>query len=419
MSKIITAALCTLYLSLVSFPSLSATNEPELYTQKLDWNTVIINNSENKGIVSYTSNTKSGSMGASCEFDGQKYNHIHFVMPSYLPQIYKANNGLNYVDIYLKAGRTEFSTSLIAGQSVSGAVRLYYPTYQSNGSIIQRLIEARELELTYRLADSNEVVTESFSLMGYTHNVTTNVNLCEKLNREIILASRANTPRNNVENNGAENGKQPNENKPSRDIGIGTCFAVSPKGHLVTNDHVTRNASQIIVRMSNGELHNAELIKTSPSTDLSLLKINAETSDFLPIMSSRKVKKGDRVFTIGYPMASTLGIEAKYTEGVISSLSGLHNEPIVYQITVPIQPGNSGGPLVNETGHVVGVITSTASSLEFFEQSGVMPQNINWAVKSDYLTPLLDSYSLGEKLDSRNETINSAEKAVCMVITES
>jgi len=417
MSKNILAVFFTLCLSLSSPLIFSETQDSGLLTQERDWRTIVINNPDNKGIVSYTSNKKSGLLGASCEFDGQKYNHVHFVTPSYLPLIYKGANGLDYVDIYLKAGATEFSTSLIAGKSASGTIRLYYPTYQSNGSIIQRLIDARELSVTYRLANK-EAVTEDFSLMGYTHNVTANVNLCEKLNREITLTVLANTPENNSRaDNSEKNSNQGDEDDSS--MGLGTCFAVSPNGHLITNDHVIRGANKIVARLADGTTHNANLIKTTSSTDLALLKINADTKNYLPIKSSRTVKKGDRVFTIGYPMATMLGVEAKYTEGVISATSGLNDEPLVYQITVPIQPGNSGGPLVNESGQVVGVITSTASSLEFFKQSGVMPQNINWAVKSDYLIPLLDSHSSGKKKGSRREIIQSVEKSACMVITES
>lgn len=296
-------------------------------------------------------------------------------------------------------------------------MRLYYPTYQSNGSIIQRLIEARDLSITYLLANE-ELMTESFSLMGYTHNVTTNVKLCEELNREINLSELANTPENNTK--AQESNKRNNQatNDPAL-TGMGTCFAASPDGHLVTNDHVIRGASKINVRLPDGEIFDVKLIKSSPSTDLAILKIDAKTKNFLPIVSSRSVKRGDKVFTVGYPVAGMLGLEAKYTEGVISSMSGIDNEPIVYQITVPVQPGNSGGPLVNEDGQVVGVITSTASFLEFLEYSGTMPQNINWAVKSDYLLPMIDFNPPTNKTTSRDDAINAAEKASCMVITES
>lgn len=200
-------------------------------------------------------------------------------------------------------------------------------------------------------------------------------------------------------------------------IGLGTCFAVSPDGYLVTNNHVIKDAKQIYVRMSNGESLPATVITTAPSTDLAILKIEATDIPYLSFASSKKVGLGERVFTIGYPLANMLGTDPKYTEGVVSSKSGLAGEAIAFQITVPIQPGNSGGPLVNQQGKVVGVITSTASSIAFFRESGNLPQNINWAVKSDYASMLVDDIPERAQTKTREEAISNTEKAIGMVLT--
>lgn len=103
---------------------------------------------------------------------------------------------------------------------------------------------------------------------------------------------------------------------------------------------------------------------------------------------------------------------------MISAKSGLGGEAIAYQITVPVQPGNSGGPLVNKKGEVVGVITSTASSITFLQESGALPQNINWAVKSDYLSPLMESVPARVIANNRSEAIGNTEKSICMVLAE-
>ena len=84
-----------------------------------------------------------------------------------------------------------------------------------------------------------------------------------------------------------------------------------------------------------------------------------------------------------------LGKEVKYTDGSISSLSGLQGDATFFQINVPIQPGNSGGPLVNADGDVVGVVTATAAVEAFYKSVGAMPQNVNWAVKGAYASLLL------------------------------
>lgn len=200
-------------------------------------------------------------------------------------------------------------------------------------------------------------------------------------------------------------------------VGLGTCFGVSPNGHLVTNHHVIEGANDIVVRLSDGKTLPARVLTSTASTDLAVLKVDANNTPYLPLVSSRSVEFGDEVFTIGYPLAQMLGTEPKFTDGVISAKSGLGGEPIAYQITVPIQPGNSGGPLVNKHGQVIGVITSTASSIAFFKESGNMPQNINWAVKSDYVFPLLNKIPAERTINGRKMVIGSVKKAACMVLT--
>lgn len=200
-------------------------------------------------------------------------------------------------------------------------------------------------------------------------------------------------------------------------VGLGTCFGVSPNGHLVTNQHVIDGATDIMVRLSDGRTFPARVILSAESTDLAVLKVNAKNTSYLSLVSSRNVDLGDEVFTIGYPLAQMLGTDPKFTNGVISAKSGLRGEAIAYQITVPIQPGNSGGPLVNKHGQVIGVITSTASSIAFFKESGNMPQNINWAVKSDYVLPLLDEIPEEINIKGRKQIISNVNDSVCMVLS--
>jgi S1-C subfamily serine protease len=207
-------------------------------------------------------------------------------------------------------------------------------------------------------------------------------------------------------------------NDGNSEVGLGSCFAVSPDGYLATNNHVIEEAELIYVRLANGETLPAKIVSSTASNDLAILKVDIENIRYLSISSSNDVSLGDEVFTIGYPLANVLGVDPKYTEGVISAKSGLGGEAIAYQITVPVQPGNSGGPLVNQQGEVVGVITSTASSIAFFKKSGNFPQNINWAVKSDYLKLLIESAPKRVIASTRSEAIDNTEKAICMVLTK-
>ena len=105
----------------------------------------------------------------------------------------------------------------------------------------------------------------------------------------------------------------------------------------------------------------------------------------IPYNLDFKIKDiGSEVFALGYPMADVLGDEIKYTEGSISSKTGIDGDISSYQISVPIQPGNSGGPLFDENGNVVG-ITSSILNREMFDS-----ENVNYAIKISYLKNLID-----------------------------
>ena len=130
-------------------------------------------------------------------------------------------------------------------------------------------------------------------------------------------------------------------------------------------------------------------MSTSFSTDLALLRIPYQTKNYLTFANPGSADIGDQVFTLGYPVSDILGKEVKYTDGSISSLSGLQGDATFFQISVPVQPGNSGGPLVNQDGNVVGVVTAVAAVAEFYRATGSLPQNVNWAVKGAYASLLL------------------------------
>ena len=122
------------------------------------------------------------------------------------------------------------------------------------------------------------------------------------------------------------------------------------------------------------------------------------------------------MFTIGYPVADMLGDKPKYTEGTISALSGLNNDDSWIQVSTPIQPGNSGGPLVNENGQVVGIVTATAAVKRFFSVTGSLPQNINWAIKAEYASALIPQTSTKTRFSNKQEVIAHTEKSICRVI---
>ena len=162
---------------------------------------------------------------------------------------------------------------------------------------------------------------------------------------------------------------------------LGTGFAINPS-RVVTALHVVKGMSVVQVRFGSADWINAEVNKTSSSTDVAVLVPKVPVSTYLKMSRGLDTAQGDRVFTIGYPAVAILGREPKYTEGVVSSLSGLDNDDCMLQTSVAVQPGSSGGPLVREDGVVIGMVTSTAAVKNFLAVTGALPQNVNWAIKS-------------------------------------
>ena len=172
----------------------------------------------------------------------------------------------------------------------------------------------------------------------------------------------------------------------------GSGLVFTPEGHVFTNHHVVENGKSFEVYVpSLKKKLPAKLIVSDAANDLAVLQVetwkNEPHSPALPppIASSTKAKIGDKVFAIGFPLPDALGTEAKYTSGDVSSLSGIGDDKRVIQISAPIQPGNSGGPLALADGRIVGVVVATLNYRLTLKESGSLPQNVNFAVKSDYL----------------------------------
>lgn len=170
----------------------------------------------------------------------------------------------------------------------------------------------------------------------------------------------------------------------------GTCFAVSGGGLLVTARHVVEDASRIRITFTDGRSGSARVVAENAERDLAVLRTALAPPDVLGLAGPGAARLGARVFTIGFPATDLLGTEPKYTEGAVAALSGLEGDEDLLQVSVPIQPGNSGGPLVDERGLVLGVINATATPRAFELETGTFPQNVNWATKVEHVAKLLE-----------------------------
>ncbi len=205
----------------------------------------------------------------------------------------------------------------------------------------------------------------------------------------------------------------------AEDTGSGTCFAVAPDGAILTAHHVVDRANKITVQFVGSDAIPAHLERDDPEHDLALLRVARPTPHWLPLAPPHSARLGEAVFTLGFPVTDMLGEDPKYTDGAISSLSGLEGRVSELQISVPIQPGSSGGPLVDPDGRVVGIVTSMAENDEFKRESGTMPQNVNWAVKSELAELLFEPPPpRSAPPRGRDAVVERVRRAVCLVEVE-
>lgn len=179
----------------------------------------------------------------------------------------------------------------------------------------------------------------------------------------------------------------------------GTGFALND-GYIVTNYHVIENAKSISIQGIKGDFvkkYKATIIATDKYNDLALLRIaDSGFNGFGSIPYNIKTSVsdvGEEVFVLGYPLTSTMGDEIKLTTGVISSKTGFQGDVSLYQISAPIQPGNSGGPLFDNRGNLIGIVNAKHKGAE----------NVGYAIKTSYLNNLIESSISTSILPSNNQ----------------
>ena len=170
---------------------------------------------------------------------------------------------------------------------------------------------------------------------------------------------------------------------------FGTGWPISA-GYVITNHHVVDSAAEILLLDAGGQQIKARPILSDEVYDIAILQVFdiALLPPALPLATT-DIDVGAKVFTMGFPRMDEMGVRLKLTDGVISKLSGLQNDPASYQTTVPIRPGNSGGPLLNMSGEVVGVVRSMIGVKHLQTGETRVYENASCATKIDRLSRIL------------------------------
>ncbi|WP_158000848.1 MULTISPECIES: serine protease [unclassified Pseudoalteromonas] len=217
---------------------------------------------------------------------------------------------------------------------------------------------------------------------------------------------------------------KPDNKKPESPKGIstGTGFFISNDGYVLTNSHVIEGSSNISI-IRHGKSVSASLVDHDPSNDIALLKVD-KVVEGLPIELKNKTKQGTAIAILGYPNIGLQGNEQKATFGYVNANSGIQGDTRYFQIDSPIQPGNSGSPVVNDQGVVIGIASASLNQSAAIKATGTLAQNVNYAVKIAYALSMLINHGVDyiepvkQKALEKTELIESISNSVVLVVAE-
>ena len=166
-------------------------------------------------------------------------------------------------------------------------------------------------------------------------------------------------------------------------------FAVSHQGHIVTNAHVAKDCPSLTITHDGKEIPVKRILAIDKRTDLALLTTGQDW-ETAPVLSRDGVQTGDSIFALGFPYRSVLSSEPKFTTGIVNARTGIRGDSTEFQMSAQVQPGNSGGPVLDESGKIVGVVVGKLSP----RVAGDVPENVNFAVSLDSLKDFLKTHRI-------------------------
>jgi S1-C subfamily serine protease len=170
----------------------------------------------------------------------------------------------------------------------------------------------------------------------------------------------------------------------------GSGFVIQQNGYILTNYHVIKNATRITVTIPGRQAVSARVVTTDQEKDLAILQVSLRNLTPLPIASSETVQVLDSITVLGYPLPGELGTALSASDGKVNAVrEGRTGGTSLFQIDANVNPGNSGGPLLNNHGEVVGIIVAKINSLQYAKENGSLPERINFAIPINEAQELL------------------------------
>ncbi len=191
-------------------------------------------------------------------------------------------------------------------------------------------------------------------------------------------------------------------------VASGSGFVVTQAGHVLTNAHVVAGCKSATGQLPSGRFA-LTIVNVDESNDLAVLQADVPLPAAASFRDGPSVRAGDDVIAVGFPLQHVLANQANITTGTVSALAGIGNDARHMQVTTPIQPGNSGGPLLDRSGNVVGVTVSALGAEFTYATAGALPENVNFAVKAEIVRTYLESRGIGYASRASNQPVAVAD----------
>lgn len=193
-------------------------------------------------------------------------------------------------------------------------------------------------------------------------------------------------------------------------VGSGTGFYIGPD-MIVTNFHVINGCAEIRIRKNGAEQGSARVAAVSQADDLAALRSAVPSKTFLKLRVGAPIKPAESVLVFGYPLTGALSSAGNTTLGNVTALTGMRDDSRYIQISASVQPGNSGGPAIDESGRLMGVVVSKLNALAIARITGDIPQNVNFAIKASTLASFLEAHKISYEADANTRELSNTQRA--------
>jgi len=191
----------------------------------------------------------------------------------------------------------------------------------------------------------------------------------------------------------------------------GSGFFVDGAGHILTNQHVVERCTQVTV-VAADKRWRADVVARDPALDLALLKAATTTTAYATFRVAAPPRAGETVIAAGFPLRGLLASGPIVSTGIVNAVAGMRDDTTRFQVSAPVQPGNSGGPLLDASGNVVGVVVSKLDAVKLAQATGDMPQNVNFAIKGDSARAFLEKNGISPRTGTWTRAIDAVGVAV-------